>query len=385
VTQAAAWRATLESLPRAHGPPLAQALFKANLEDFLVEETLGFAPDGGRAHRLLKVEKAGLGTLDVARSLARRLRIPVADVGFAGLKDRRALARQWFTVPAAPDSEMLESYTEGAPEQGFRVLEAGAHSRKLRRGALSGNRFRIRLRALTPPIDSSVLTQRLGVLATVGAPNYFGPQRFGRDYGNLERIAAWLGGGRPAYGREPRAFLWSSARALIFNAVLAQRISDGSWARIVPGELVNLNGTRSFFSAPEVDAALERRLRVFDVHPTGPLAGGARRGFPGGGRDRLPGSDPAPGRSPSPEGEAGEREAAATEPFRSLIDALAAQGLEAARRPLRVVPKDLEGRIADDGMELSFALPAGSYATALLRECVELTGQPAEQEADDAA
>jgi len=215
---AAAWRATLESLPRAHGPPLAQALLKANLEDFLVEETLGFGPDGGRAHWLLRVEKAGLDTLEVARSLARRLRIPVSDVGFAGLKDRRALARQWFTVPAAPNSDALASYTEGSPEQGFRVLEACAHSRKLRRGALLGNRFQIRLRAVTPPVDSGTLKQRLNLLATAGAPNYFGPQRFGRGYSNLERIASWLGGARPAYGREARAFVWSSARALIFNA-----------------------------------------------------------------------------------------------------------------------------------------------------------------------
>jgi tRNA pseudouridine13 synthase len=371
---AAAWRATLESLPRAHGPPLAQALFKAHLEDFLVEETLGFGPDGGRAHWLLKVEKAGLDTLDVARSLARSLRIPVSDVGFAGLKDRRAQARQWFTVPAAPDSPSLASCSEGTPEQGFRVLEAAAHSRKLRRGALLGNRFRVRLRAVTPTVDCGALRQRLTVLATAGAPNYFGPQRFGRDYANLERIASWLGGARPAYGREARAFVWSSARALIFNAVLAQRVSDGSWSRIIPGELVNLNGTRSFFSAPEVDAALQRRLRAFDVHPTGPLAGrpGSARGV-------------VPGRTPLPAGEAGQREAAATEPFRLLIEALAAKGLEAARRPLRVVPRALDGRVLDDGIELSFELPPGSYATTLLRECVELTGLPAEQDSDEAA
>jgi tRNA pseudouridine13 synthase len=371
----AAWRATLESLPRAHGPPLARAVFKASLEDFLVEETLGFGPDGGRAHWLLKVEKSGLDTLDVARSLARVLRIPISDVGFAGLKDRRALARQWFTVPAVANTDSLASYSEGAPEQGFRVLEASAHSRKLKRGALSGNRFQIRLRALTPAVDSAALEERLKVLATVGAPNYFGPQRFGRDYSNLDRVAAWLGGARPAYGREARAFVWSSARALVFNAVLAQRVSDGSWARIVPGELVNLDGTRSYFSAPEVDAALEARLRALDLHPTGPLAGR----MAGSGRGVMSARRPSPKRSLLPEGEAGEREAAATEPFQALIDALAIQGLEAARRALRVVPRELQGRIVDDGMALSFLLPPGSYATTLLRECVELTGLPAEQ------
>jgi tRNA pseudouridine13 synthase len=370
----AAWRATLESLPRAHGPPLAQALFKANLEDFVVEEILGFGADGGRAHRLLLVEKAGLDTLDVARTLARTVRVPVSDVGFAGLKDRRALARQWFTVPASADSEVLAQYTHGSAEEGFRVLESGAHSRKLRRGALKGNRFRIRLRALTPPVDDGALTARLKRLATQGAPNYFGPQRFGRDYSNLERIAAWLGGARAAYGREARAFVWSSARALAFNAVLARRVADGSWDRILPGELVNLDGTRSFFAAAALDAELERRLRSFDVHPTGPLPG------------RRPAAGPGlgPTREPLLGSEAGVREAESVAPFRALIDALSASGLEAARRPLRVVPRELEGHTIDDGAELSFALPPGSYATTLLRECVDLSGVPAEPEPDEA-
>jgi len=272
-------------------------------------------------------------------------------------------------VPAAPNSDALTSFSQGDAREGFRVLEASAHSRKLRRGALQGNRFRIRLRALTPPVEAGALADRLRQLANLGAPNYFGPQRFGREYANLERIAAWLGGARLAYGREARAFVWSSARALVFNAVLAGRVTDGSWTKILPGELVNLDGTRSFFHADQVDAELERRLLARDVHPTGP----------------LPGRSPLPGRAALPDGEAGRRETAAMAPFQELIDALARSGLQAARRPLRVVPRELEGRLVDDGAELSFALPPGSYATTLLRECVELTGLPAEQGADEAA
>ena len=371
----------LESSPRAHGPALGRAVFKADLEDFVVEEQLGFAADGGRAHRLLLVEKAGLDTLDVARALARAVQVPASDVGFAGLKDRHALARQWFSVPAAPNSDALTSFSQGDAREGFRVLEASAHSRKLRRGALQGNRFRIRLRALTPPVEAGALADRLRQLANLGAPNYFGPQRFGREYANLERIAAWLGGARLAYGREARAFVWSSARALVFNAVLAGRVTDGSWTKILPGELVNLDGTRSFFHADQVDAELERRLLALDVHPTGPLPG--RSPLPG--RTPPPARTASPGRAALPDGEAGQRETAAMAPFQELIDALARSGLQAARRPLRVVPRELEGRLVDDGAELSFALPPGSYATTLLREFVELTGLPAEQGADEAA
>ena len=187
--------------------------------------------------------------------------------GFAGLKDRRAIARQWFSVPAAKDNASFIGYSG----DGFRVLGEHPHSRKLRRGALAGNHFRIRVRGLQG--DAAAIDARIAQVKATGVPNYFGAQRFGIEGANLRRVREWLETGRLPRGREPRAFLLSSARALAFNAVLGARVTANSWNRLLPGEVVNLSGSKSVFAADNPDEGLVRRLREGDVSPTGPLCG----------------------------------------------------------------------------------------------------------------
>jgi tRNA pseudouridine13 synthase len=335
------WRIAALDPPRAWGTPPLSGRLRVTPEDFRVEERLGFEPDGGAAHLLLSVEKREANTLYVARALARLGGLRAADVGFAGLKDRRAVAVQWFSVPARrPPADWLACAGEG-----FRVLEARPHSRKLRRGALAGNRFRIVLRDLAG--DVAALGRRLGQIASGGVPNYFGPQRFGRHGANLAGVADWLAGGALPRDRAQRSFVISAARSLAFNQVLAARVADGSWNRLLPGEVVNLAGCGSVFAAAEVDEALAARCADLDVHPTGPLPG----------RDGV-----------APSGPAGRAEASAIATCGALVDALAAAGVDAARRPLRVAIESLDWTLDDAGLELRFGLQRGSFATAVLRE-----------------
>lgn len=348
----AAWREAALAPPRAHGGPAGRARLKAAAEDFVVEERLGFAADGGVAHVLLKVEKRGRDTLQVARELARLVDAPPRDVGFAGLKDRLAVATQYFTVPAPrPPRELA-----GLEGPGFRVLEAAAHSRKLRRGALAGNAFVLVLRELDA--DPELLAERLARVALAGVPNYFGPQRFGQGGSNLESIARCAAGEGLPRAREPRAFVLSAARSLLFNAVLARRVVEGSWDRLLPGELVNLAGRNSWFAAGAIDAELESRLARRDVHPTGPLAG----------------------RGPSPSDAAGVLEAEVLAGFGTLPAALEREGLEAARRPLRLWPEDFRAVAEHGTLRLEFRLPPGAYATAVVRELVATPDTPLEPE-----
>jgi tRNA pseudouridine13 synthase len=348
------WRGWALDPPRAHGGPLARATFKQSAGDFCVRERLGFAPDGGAAHVLLEVRKSGCNTLAVAGELARLAGCAARDVGFAGLKDRVAIATQWFSVPvraAAAD-------WQGRSGNGFEVIRAAAHSRKLRRGALAGNEFALVLREFDAA--GAALETRLAAIAARGVPNYFGAQRFGRDGGNLESIARWCTTGRLPAGREPRAFVYSAARALVFNAVLGARVSDRSWDALLPGELVNLDGRNSYFAAATLDVTLAERLARHDIHPTGPL----------------------PGRGTAPAGIAGEREQAVLVGYPDLLARLEAAGLEAARRPLRVRPQALTATYDCAVLTLAFALPAGAYATAVVREIAATDSIPAE--ADDA-
>lgn len=171
--------------PRAYGAPVAQAQLRAVAEDFRVEEDLGFTAAGSGAHVLLRVRKVNANTHWVARELARAAHCRPDEVGYAGLKDRRAVALQWFSVPQ-PRLSCDWSAVRGT---GFEVLEAHPHTRKLPRGALAGNRFAIRLRPAATGGASlaEALAPRLELIARHGVPNYFGPQRFGRDGANLER------------------------------------------------------------------------------------------------------------------------------------------------------------------------------------------------------
>ena len=331
-------------LPPALGGPAGRGRIRARDEDFIVEEELGFAPTGAGEHLFLKLRETGCNTDWVAGQLARWGGRPRNDVGYAGLKDRHAITEQWFSVrfPGGrhPDPAGLEI-------SGVELLDAVPHNRKLKRGALRGNRFRLRVTALA--VDAELLDARLAELVRRGVPNAFGPQRFGRDFGNLQIARDWFAGG-PEPRRAERSFALSAARSLIFNAVLAERIAAGDWEQAAPGDVVGLDGRGSWFIAEEGDGALPERLAALDLHPTGPMWG---RGDP-------------PGHGP---GAALERDVAAR--FSVFADGLAAAGLEQERRALRLRLQNLAWALNDDVLELSFGLPAGAYATAVLRELLD--------------
>jgi len=338
-----AWHRIALGAPRAFGDPPASGALRVEAADFLVEEHLGFEPDGGEAHRLLFVEKRDANTLYVARQLAARVGCPPADVGFGGMKDRRAVARQWFSVPAVKGLLSLDGFAG----DGFRVLSESGHSRKLRRGALAGNRFRIRIRELQG--DPLAVDERIARIAASGVPNYFGAQRFGQDGANLGRVAEWTATGRLPRGREPRGFVLSSARALAFNAVLGARVTLGNWNRLLPGEIVNLSGSRSVFTAEGLDETLLGRCAEGDVGPTGPLCGSGGM---------------------LPRGDAERMEKWALAAIAPLPERLAAIEMRAERRALVLRPKDFTHRAAAGELELAFELPRGAFATSVLREIV---------------
>lgn len=333
----------MATLPCAHGGPAGRAQLRVEPEDFVVREWLGWEADGEGDHLLLKVRKRGANTLWVAKQLARLAKIDPRDVGFAGLKDRDAVTEQAFTVPAR--SALGDAWL-GVSGEGFEVVAAARHRRKLKRGALKGNDFTIVLRAFEG--DATVLEQRLRAVAAAGAPNYFGPQRFGRDANNLRTALAWFSGEATPQDRWQRGFALSAARSAIFNAVVARRVQGATWNRLLPGEIVNLDGSGSVFVADVVDATLEERCARLDVHPTGPMWSG-------------PAS--ASGAAAALEAEVGARHDVLA---RGLSDAR----LEPERRALRIRVDGLEWTITGDAVRLTFRLHRGAFATAVLHELI---------------
>lgn len=330
----------LPDWPRAGGPPVGTARLKTTPEDFVVEEELGFEPSGDGPHHFLLVEKTGCNTPWVAGRLARHAGVRPRDVGYAGLKDRHARTRQWFSVPLRDGAP---TDWGGFEAEGVRLLAVTRNRRKLRRGALRGNRFELRLREVRA--DRTVLEERLQRVAAGGVPNYFGPQRFGRAAGNLELARRLFEGER--LGRCDREFALSAARSWLFNQVLARRVRDGSWHRALDGEVLILDGRGSVFPAEAIDEALAARVDAGELHPTGPLWG----------RD-----------GPRPGGTVAALEEAVAAEWDRLAAGLEQAGLEMARRSLRLVPRALTWGLEEDDCRLTFSLPAGEYATTLVRE-----------------
>jgi tRNA pseudouridine13 synthase len=337
--------------PRAHGAPVCVGRIRVRPEDFQVEEILGFEPDGSGAHTLVSVRKTGANTDWAARRLARSAGVAVRDVGFAGLKDRHAVTTQWFSIPGAPDLDL-----DGLRTDGLEVVRKVAHGRKLRRGCHTGNRFRIRVRDCYGP--EREIEGRLKAIVARGVPNYFGPQRFGRDGGNL-RLASALASGRKLNRRE-RGFALSAARSAIFNAALAERIEGGDWDRLTAGDVAILDGSASWFPVDDVDSVLRSRLDSFDIHPSGPLWGQGR---------------------PPTTGPVREREEAVAGRHPDMADCLVSAGLKQERRSLRLPVRDFRWRLGQGEMELEFRLPRGAFATTVLSEILEVVGDSVSQAA----
>lgn len=344
----------LMNLPCAHGGPAGGARLRVTPEDFVVREWLGFDADGEGDHLLLKVRKRGANTMWVAKQLARLGKIHPRDVGFAGLKDRDAVAEQAFTVPGR---SAVPNWL-GIQGDGFEVIAAERTRRKLKRGALKGNDFEIVLREFSG--DLALLEERLQTLASAGAPNYFGPQRFGHNGSNVTSAIAWFEGGR-APERAERGFALSAARSVIFNAVLAERLNAGTWNQLLDGDVVNLNGSGSFFLAETIDDTLRDRCQRLDVHPTGPMWHG---------------------NALLSKGATAELELKTAQSHAVLAEGLSKARLDPERRPLRVPVRELQWRIEGTDVRLQFRLQRGSFATAVLHELINNAFQAETPEAD---
>lgn len=323
---------------RAWGDAVTRGVARSRPADFLVEEDLGFSPDGSGAHTLVYIRKTSANTDWTARCIARAAGVRVRDVGFCGLKDRNAVTSQWFSIPGAPSIDL-----DALAGMGLEVLQQAPHGRKLRRGSHRGNRFRIVLDRVDG--DPAAIEQRLTMISAGGVPNYFGPQRFGRQGNNLALAGALSGGAR--LDRRRRGFALSAARAAIFNTLLCRRVVAGNWNSLVTGDVAVLDGTASWFHVDQPDEDMADRIMSMDLHPSGPLWG---RG------------DPATSGTPR------ELELEVAGELHELCTCVEQAGMKQERRALRLPVRDLDWALSDDRLRMSFYLPRGAFATAVLAE-----------------
>jgi tRNA pseudouridine13 synthase len=314
-------------------------------EDFEVEEIPAYEPSGQGDFLYLWIEKRDMGAEYFTRQIARRLDMPVGEVGTAGLKDRRAVTRQMVSVPA--DVEARLPQLDG---DGIKVLRVSRHTNKLRAGHLHGNRFRILIRE-PANVDALAILERI---RAHGLPNYYGPQRFGHDGETLHMGLALLRGEKPAKPiRSPflKKLALSSAQSALFNHSLAQRFRDGLLRRVLPGDVMCKIPFGGMFVAVDVETE-QKRFDAREIVTAGAIFG--RKTF-------------------AAAGEAAQREQAALSAFELTESSFNGFGklLQGTRRHNLVYVDDLAADAETDGLRVSFTLPAGSYATVLLREFVK--------------
>jgi tRNA pseudouridine13 synthase len=395
-------------------------LIKQRPEDFIVTELPLYEPCGEGEHLYLFIEKSGLTTLDVVTKIARVLHVGDRQISYAGLKDKHALTRQLFSIHlpgSANEDAQRVALLEGEP---FGILWADRHNNKLRRGHLAGNRFDVRIRNVEP--TAVIRAKRvLDKLVEQGVPNYFGPQRFGylgdnhlvgralikRDFpaalkillgdsehcqhestrgarqafdeGNyLEALDRWprslryerqalsaLAKGRSiskaiySIADTQRLFYGSSAQSHLFNCVLAQRVTDGSFSKLLPGDLAMKHENHSVFAVDaaqaDIDNAPDGRVTRGEVSPSGPMWGS----------DLLLAQE-APG----------QMELGVLDAFDIPREQIETCPLtRGSRRSLRVMlgNTDIAGGMDEHGgfVRVQFELDKGAFATVVLRELMK--------------
>jgi tRNA pseudouridine13 synthase len=327
---------------------------KTTPEDFDVEEIPAYEPSGQGDFLYLWIEKRGMGAEYFTRQIARRLDIPVGEVGTAGLKDRHALTRQMVSVPAHVEPRLGQLDGDG-----IKVLRVSRHSNKLRPGHLHGNQFRILIR------DVDVQAGRLhhDIMERIrqhGLPNYYGLQRFGHDAENLHTGLALLRGEKSSRNPFQKKLLLSAAQSALFNHVLAQRFRDGLLRRVLAGDVMCKIPFGGMFVAVDVEAE-QKRFEAREIVTAGPIFG--RKTF-------------------AAAQEAAQREQSALAAFELTEASFNGFGklLQGTRRHNLVYVDNLAAGVEPDGLRLSFTLPAGSYATILLREFMKCDASADEEE-----
>ncbi|KPW02167.1 tRNA pseudouridine(13) synthase TruD [Pseudoalteromonas sp. P1-8] len=342
----------MSELNYLYGKPLSKADFKTHAEDFMVDEDLGIEFTGSGEHVCLQVVKKGENTQFIAKRIAEKAGVSPRDVSYAGLKDRHGVCTQWFSVPV-PIKKHIE-FSELNNDQFF-VISQQRHNRKLRTGCHKGNRFTITLRNVTEPLD--ILCRINAVRA--GVPNYFGEQRFGHGGHNLEMAKRMFAGER-IRDKKLRGLVISAARSYVFNEIVSMRVAEHGLAKTMHREVFMLSGSNAFFEDNISDDNIAR-LASGDIVMSVPMVGKGEKGLT-------------------------ETEKVWLEPYQPWIDGLSELGLKNERRMLRLIPDSLAVETIDETtLKLSFGLPKGCFATALLRELVDYQdASPREQKQKDA-
>ena len=324
---------------------------RAEAADFKVIEHHDMSFTEAGEHLWLNVEKTHANTAWVATQLASACKVPARQVGYAGLKDRHAITQQWFSVQLPKIADLM-AIKANLPNE-IKILDNHWHQSKIKTGQLTNNEFKLLIRNVTG--DRQHTDLNIESVKKFGVPNYFGPQRFGHDMNNIQQAKDWFSGKIRVNNKKLRGLLISTARSHIFNLIVSHRIKHDIWQQTIPGDILQLDSTHSWFPAVEAtDSELKTRLAAFDLHLTAALWG----------EDDVQSTE-----------QCAELEVAIAETLPEYKVAFSTHRVKQDRRAMRVRPVEINHQWTDNDLSLSFKLPPGAYATSVLREIIQ-THQP---------
>jgi tRNA pseudouridine13 synthase len=334
--------------------------FRQNARDFVVDEIPLYEFSGVGEHLVLHIRKKNMSTWEMIDRIANHLGIKARDIGYAGLKDKNAMTKQYISIMKKYE-EKLESFSH----DNIKILDKVVHNNKIKTGHLKGNRFFIRFKKVNP-IAAKKISGVLQNIKKHGMPNYFGYQRFGEQGDNYKRGKDILDGKVKEKNVKLKRLLINSYQSHLFNLWLSRRIE--------------ISTLISNFSANEVSDMLNMPLDTIkklqkQEHPFKLLRGDLMMHYPYGkvftSEDEID-IERFNKRDISITGMlAGNRVKHAVDDAH-IVEKEYSENLniDGARRYAWVFPEDLEWEYKEEDawLELHFTLPKGSYATVLVEE-----------------
>ena len=338
-------------------------------EDFIVQEIPLYEPTSIGTHTYFAIRKRNISTLEAIKKIAATLQVNQRDIGYAGLKDKRAITTQVLSVEGITPEQILAIELPS-----IEVLWVKRHPHKLRVGHLQGNRFDITLRGVIRE-EYSIISERLEQMAKEGIPNWFGSQRFGNKQdthligralvqSNWEEVIAYLSTDMTAQmcrltqrldevkairyiPHRLRKLYLSAYQAHLFNCILERRFPY--IGELLDGDVAVKHSNGAPFNVENVSVE-QNRADSFEISPTGPIFGYKMR-QPTGSVKKM-------------EMKLLSEEGVKPERFRKVVGVR----LPGTRRPFRIKMEVHQIQYIDDGLRLCFTLPAGAYATVVLDE-----------------
>lgn len=325
----------------------AKGMIRSKPEDFVVIEKNDVELTEKGEHLWLRIRKISSNTAWVATQIASACKVPARQVGFAGQKDRHAITEQWYSVQL-PKIRDIDHIKEKFPNE-IILIEHHWHQSKIKKGQLKGNEFHITIRDIEGDLAS--IESNIKSIRTHGVPNYFGPQRFGNQMGNIQKAKDWFENKIKVNNKNLRSLLISAARSHLFNLILAERLRQHIWNKTIKGDILQLDGSHSWFPATDAsEDELSTRLDSFDIHITAALWG----------ENTVQSSSAC-----------ANLETAIALKYPIYQKGFEKYRVKQDRRSMRVIPGEFFHQWQNNQLALKFTLPPGAFATGVIREILE--------------